>query len=63
MLQGTLPFQYAEERRSTGMTAMAGLGVYLDIMQVSGLWESVHRHVSIHMGIKEKGQGWTDSSV
>ena len=45
------------------MTAMAGLGVYLDIMQVSGLWESVHRHVSIHVGIKEKGQGWTDSSV
>ncbi len=59
MPQGALPFQYAEERSSTGMTAMAGLGVYLDMMDVSGLWESVRRHV----GMKEKGQGWTDAQM
>ena len=41
------------------MTAMAGLGVYLDMMDVSGLWESVRRHV----GMKEKGQGWTDAQM
>ena len=56
MPQGALPFQYARERSSTGMTAMAGLGIYLDMMQVSGLCESVHQHV----GLKEKSQGWSD---
>ena len=45
MPQGVLPFQYAEERSSTDMTAMAGLGVYLDMMAAAGLWESVRRHV------------------
>ena len=45
MPQGVLPFQYAAERSSTGMTAMAGLGVYLDMMAAAGLWESVRRHV------------------
>ena len=59
MPQGALPFQYAEERSSTGMTSMAGLGVYLDMMEVSGLGESVRRHVRV----KEKGQGWTDSQM
>ena len=56
MPQGVLPFQYAAERSSTGMTAMAGLGVYLDMMAAAGLWESVRRHV----GIKGMSQGWTD---
>ncbi len=56
MPQGVLPFQYAAERSSTGMTAMAGAGVYLDMMVAAGLWESVGRHV----GIKRMSQGWTD---
>ena len=38
---------------------MAGLGVYLDMMHVSGLWGSVRRHV----GMREKGQGWTDPQM
>ena len=29
------------------MTAMAGAGVYLDMMAGAGLWESVRRHVEI----------------
>ena len=28
MQQGALPFQYAEEKNSTGMTALAGLATY-----------------------------------
>ena len=47
MPQGVLPFQYAAERSSTGMTAMAGAGVYLDMMAAAGLWELVRRHVGI----------------
>ena len=38
------------------MTAMAGAGVYLDMMAAAGLWDSVGRHV----GIKGRSQGWTD---
>ena len=56
MPEGALPFQYAEEKSSTGMTAMAGLGAYLDMMY---LWESVRRHVVMKRG----GQGWTDSQM
>ena len=41
------------------MTGMAGLGIYLDVMHASGLGESVRRH----MGVKEKGQGWTDAQM
>ncbi len=31
MPQGALPFQYAEEKGSTGMTGFAGLATYLDL--------------------------------
>ena len=37
MQQGALPFQYAEEKNSTGMTALAGLATYLDLFQVADL--------------------------
>ena len=47
---GVLPIQYVEENGSTGMTAMAGLGVCL------ALRESVERHVGVRRGT----QGWTD---
>ena len=38
MAQGQLPFQYEEERREFGMTALAGLPVYLDLAQVMELY-------------------------
>ena len=53
MPQGVLPFQYAEENSSTGMTAVAGLATYLDLFEVSGLRDSVDRLV----GIRRDGQG------
>ena len=59
MPQGVLPFQYAEENSSTGMTAMAGLAAYLDLIEVSGLRESVDRLV----GVRRDGHGWTDSQM
>ncbi len=31
MAQGVLPYKYEEERNDAGMTAMAGLPVYLDL--------------------------------
>jgi len=33
MAQGILPFKYENERNTTGMTALAGLPAYLDLIQ------------------------------
>ena len=59
MTQGALPFQCAEEKTSTGMTALSGLPSYLDLAHVAGLGESV-RH---HLRGREGGQGWTDAQM
>ena len=32
MSQGPLPFHYAEENNSTGMTALSGLAAYLELL-------------------------------
>jgi hypothetical protein len=57
MAQGILPFKYETEKNATGMTALAGLPVYLDLAQVVGLNKSIQKHLKIRKG----GQGWTDS--
>ena len=59
MRQGVLPFQYQEEKASTGMTALAGLPAYLDLMHVSNLRASIDRNVRLRDG----GQGWSDSQM
>lgn len=59
MAQGVLPFQYEQEKTSTGMTALAGLPAYLDLVQVAGLRASVDRHISLRDGT----QGWSDSQI
>ncbi len=57
MKRGILPFQYEQEKTSTGMTALAGLPPYLDLAQVAGLSRSIERHVRL----REEGQGWTEA--
>ncbi len=59
MRQGVLPFQYQEEKTSTGMTALAGLPTYLDLAHVAGLSQSIQRHVKLRRG----KQGWSDAQV
>ena len=59
MKQGVLPFQYEQEKRSTGMTALSGLIIYLELLHASGLKSSIEHHV----GLREYGQGWTDSQI
>jgi hypothetical protein len=54
MAQGVLPYKYEEEKTESGMTALAGLPVYLDLASVLGLGD----HIQRHMHVKE--QGWTD---
>ncbi len=36
MAQGVLPYKYEEEGNPSGMTAMAGLPIYLDLASVLG---------------------------
>jgi len=57
MAQGVLPFKYEEEKKDTGMTALAGLPIYLDLATVMGIGESIEKHLHI------KQQGWTDKQM
>ena len=59
MPQARLPFHYAQENKTTGMTAMSGLAMYLEMAHASGLSESVSRHVRV----REGAQGWTDAQM
>jgi Transposase DDE domain group 1 len=57
MPQGVLSYKYEEEKQASGMTALAGLPVYLDLASVLGLGE----HIRTHMQVKTRG--WTDEQV
>jgi len=57
MAQGVLSFKYEEEKRESGMTALAGLPLYLDLASVMGLSDSIARHIHV------KRQGWTDAQI
>jgi hypothetical protein len=54
MAQGLLGFKYEQEQKDTGMTALAGLPIYLDLASAMGVGQSIERHLHI------KQQGWTD---
>jgi hypothetical protein len=59
MAQGVLPYKYEEERSSTGMTALAGLPIYLDLASVLGVGDCIRAHVQV----RKSGQGWTDEQA
>ncbi len=59
MIQGVLPLKFGEEKTQTGMTALAGLPVYLDLAKVIGLSKSIQKHLTV----RENLQGWTDSQM
>ncbi|ACN15699.1 hypothetical protein HRM2_26050 [Desulforapulum autotrophicum HRM2] len=59
MTQGVLLFKYEEEKTQTGMTALAGLPVYLDLAKVIGLSKSIQKHLKV----RKNSQGWTDSQI
>jgi len=58
--QGVLSFRYENEPTASGMTALAGLPPYLELAVVSGLTDSVRRHLRVCSGQK---QGWTDFQI
>ena len=55
MAQGVLDFQYESDSSRHGLTSLAGLPVYLDLVKASGLGAAIQRHVGV-VG----GQGWLD---
>jgi hypothetical protein len=59
MPQGALPFQYEIEKKPGGMTALAGLPLYLDLAHVMGLRRLISEHVRARRG----DQGWTDDQM
>jgi hypothetical protein len=56
--QGVLPFQYEVETGSSGMTALAGLPLYLELFAAVGLSRSIRRHLGVR-----REQGWSDAEV
>jgi hypothetical protein len=57
MSQGVLGFKYEEEKQDTGMTGMAGLPVYLDLIKAMGLQDQIGHHLQV------KQRGWTDAQM
>src|SRR5271169_94775 len=56
--QGVLEFQYEADSSSHGLTSLAGLPLYLDLIKASGLGAAIQRHV------RAAGrQGWLDAQM
>jgi len=53
--QGVLGFQYDAEPSAAWLTALAGLLLYLELMQASGLTAAIREHVHV-----AGEQGWLD---
>lgn len=56
MTQGLFPFQYEVEKKTGGMTSLAGLPTYLEFGYVMGLAKSIGNRLDIRKG----DQGWSD---
>jgi hypothetical protein len=59
MAEGLLPFQYEVEKTNGGMTALAGLPIYLELSHLMGLRRLILDHVQARKG----NQGWTDDQM
>ena len=55
LAQGLLDFQYEANSSSHGLTSLAGLPLYLDLIKACGLGGAIQRHVRA-----AGGQGWLD---
>ena len=55
MAQGILPFQYEKEQNSVGITGLAGLPLYLDLVQVARMRQVIEHQ----LGTFGPRQGWS----
>jgi hypothetical protein len=58
MAQGILPYKYEEDKKSAGLTSLAGLPLYLDLACALHLPRSIDHHLALR-----PSQGWTDSQI
>lgn len=58
MARGVLAFQYEAERADTGVTALGGFPLYLELFGACGLWSTIKREMSV-CGL----QGWLDGQM
>ena len=56
MTQGVLSFKYEEEKKDFGITSVAGILLYLDLLKKMNFFQMVNEHVTA----KAETQGWTD---
>ena len=59
MQQSALPYKYEAEKNESGLTALGGLPVYLDLASVAGLRGALTKHLGVRLGT----QGWDDSQM
>lgn len=55
LANAVLPYAYEQEGKSSGMTALGGLPLYLDLASVLRVGDSVQQHLPV----RESGQGFT----
>jgi len=58
MTRHGLPFQYEAQERESGLTALGGLPLYLELAHVSGLADSIRKRLCVR-----GAQGWSDVQV
>ena len=51
LAQGLLDFQYEADSSSHGLTSLAGLPLYLDLIKACGLGGAIQRHVRAAGGL------------
>ncbi|MBF0554622.1 MAG: hypothetical protein HQK96_08735 [Nitrospirae bacterium] len=59
MAQGILKYEYGKNESKSGMTALGGLPVYMDMAVSSGFLKLIDENLKICGG----NQGWTESGV
>ena len=57
MTQGSLPFQYREEKNESGLTGFSGLPLYIELSTQIGFVEYINQTM------QTKERGWTDAEM
>ncbi|MBW2690636.1 MAG: IS1380 family transposase [Deltaproteobacteria bacterium] len=60
MAQGVLPYQYQCQNSIAGLTSLAGLPAYMDLLHAAGLRDATCCHLGIRSDSK---QGWSDHQI
>ncbi len=53
MTQGTASFKYEVEKNSTGMTGVAGIPMYMDLIERIGLGKIIEEKVKVREGTQD----------